>query len=160
MGLLSKVCSWRRRNDKARGVVTATRNVGPRICRFEQIERRELLNGAPVLQLGAVYDDAHSGLDVVPNTFTVTWSGGAAGTELKQLTISTDPNGNPVVQTGDPFFNTSPGAPGVYGSNPLAIASHNGFDVMGQPRQRQHDPDFEFQRFHGRKTARVYRRRR
>ena len=132
MGLLSKVFSWRRRNDKDRGVVTATRNVGPRICRFEQIERRELLNGAPVLQLGAVYDDAHSGLDVIPNTFTVTWSGGAAGTELKQLTISTDLNGNPVAQVGDPFFNTGPGSPGAYGSNPLAIASHNGFDVSGQ----------------------------
>ena len=132
MGLLSKVFTWRRRNDKARGVVTATRNVGPRICRFEQIERRELLNGAPVLQLGAVYDDAHNGLDTIPNTFTVTWSGGAAGTELKQLTISTDPNGNPVAQAEDPFFNTTPIVPGVYGSNPLAIASHNGFDVSGQ----------------------------
>jgi hypothetical protein len=133
VGLLNRVIAWRRRRqEKLRSVVTATQHVGHRICRFEQIEPRQLLNGAPIIQLGAVYDDAHSGQDTVPNTFTVTWSGGAAGTELTQLTISTDPNGNPVVQPGDPFFNTSPGAPGVYGSNPLAIVSNAGFTATGQ----------------------------
>jgi hypothetical protein len=127
------VIAWRRRRqEKLRTVVTGTQHVGPRICRFEQIEPRQLLNGAPVIQLGAVYDDAHSGLDTVPNTFTITWSGGAAGTQLTQLTILTDPNGNPVAQPGDPFFNTAPGAPGVYGSNPLAIVSNNGFTATGQ----------------------------
>ncbi|HUY36422.1 MAG TPA: SdrD B-like domain-containing protein [Pirellulales bacterium] len=133
MGLFSRVFSWRRgRREKHRSIPSSTQHVGGRICRFEPIEPRQLLNGTPVLQLGAVYYDAHSGLGTIPNTFTVTWSGGAPGTELKQLTISTDPNGNPVAQPGDPFFHTSPDPPGVYGSNPLVIASHDGFSVTGQ----------------------------
>jgi len=101
-----------------------------RICRFEQVEERCPL--AADIQLGAVYEDPASGTKAIPNTFTISWSGGAPGTELKQLMISTDPNGNPTVQVGDPFFDTAPGAPGVYSYAPLNIISHDGFTVTGQ----------------------------
>ncbi|HXT61160.1 MAG TPA: SdrD B-like domain-containing protein, partial [Pirellulales bacterium] len=83
------------------------------------------------IHLGVVYDDAASGNDSIPNTFTVTWSGGAAGTELTQLTINLDKNGAGLT-AGDCFFNTAPIAPGVYGYAPLNIVSHNGIQVTGQ----------------------------
>ncbi|HEX7449357.1 MAG TPA: hypothetical protein VF306_17510, partial [Pirellulales bacterium] len=84
------------------------------------------------IHFGAVYFDPASGNDSVPNAFSVTWSGGAAGTELKQLTISTDPNGNPTAQPGDPFFNTTAGLPGVYGASPLDVVSSDGVQVTSQ----------------------------
>src|SRR5690348_6246673 len=83
------------------------------------------------IHLGVVYDDAASGGDVVPNTFTVTWSGGAPGTELKQLTINTDPTGQGL-QLGEVFFNTGPVGLGSFAYSPLNIVSHNGFQVSGQ----------------------------
>jgi serine-aspartate repeat-containing protein C/D/E len=101
-----------------------------RTCRFEQVEERCPL--AADIHLGAVYEDPASGTKAIPNTFTISWSGGAPGTELKQLTISTDPNGNPTVQIGDPFFDTAAGPPGVYSYAPLTIDSHDGFQVTGQ----------------------------
>jgi protocatechuate 3,4-dioxygenase beta subunit len=101
-----------------------------RICRFEQVEERCPL--AADIQLGAVYEDPASGGKTIPNTFTISWSGGAPGTELTQLTISTDPNGKPTVQLGDPFFDTAPGSLSTYNYAPLDIVSHNGFDVTAQ----------------------------
>jgi serine-aspartate repeat-containing protein C/D/E len=136
VGLISKLAPWRKwRRDAA---ASAAGMAGPheakadawRICRFEQVEPRCLL--AADIQLGAVYEDPASGTKAIPNTFTISWSGGAPGTELKQLIISTDPNGNPIVQVGDPFFDTAPGSPGVYSYSPLNIISHNGFQVTGQ----------------------------
>lgn len=82
------------------------------------------------IHLGVVYDDAASGGDVVPNTFTVTWSGGAPGTELKQLTINTDPTGQGL-QVGEVFFNSGPGTLGAYAYSPLNIVKHDGFQVSG-----------------------------
>ncbi len=84
------------------------------------------------IHFGAVYFDPASGNDSVPNAFTVTWSGGAAGTELQQLTITTDPHGNPLAQPGDPFFNTATGSPGVYGASPLDVVSSDGVQVTSQ----------------------------
>ncbi|MGH7140988.1 MAG: hypothetical protein ACREHD_35095, partial [Pirellulales bacterium] len=136
MGLISKLTAWRRwRCDTAADSMSGQ---GPheaktdlwRICRFEQVEERCPL--AADIHLGAVYEDPASGTKAIPNTFTISWSGGAPGTELKQLVISTDPNGNPTVQLGDPFFDTQPGPPGVYSYSPLNIISHNGFQVTGQ----------------------------
>ena len=37
------------------------------------------------IHLGAVYEDPASGTKAIPNTFTISWSGGTPGTELKQL---------------------------------------------------------------------------
>jgi serine-aspartate repeat-containing protein C/D/E len=136
VGLMSIIAPWRkwRRDSVSRmaggqGPHGATTEL-MRICRFERVEPRCLM--AADLQLGVVYHDKASGDDSVANTFTVSWSGGAPGTELKQLTITTDSKGNPTVQIGDPFFDTAPGLPGVYGWAPLSIVSHNGFSVTGQ----------------------------
>ncbi|HVX09745.1 MAG TPA: SdrD B-like domain-containing protein [Pirellulales bacterium] len=136
MGLLSKLAPWRKwRRDPA--AATSCGN-GPheaktdayRICRFEQVEERCPL--AADVHLGVIYEDPASGAKTIPNTFTISWSGGAPGTELKQLVISTDPNGNPMVQLGDPFFDTGPGALSVYDYSPLDIISHDGFQVTAQ----------------------------
>jgi serine-aspartate repeat-containing protein C/D/E len=134
VSLLSKLAPWRRwRRDPASlstGGPHEAKTDAWRICRFEQVEERCPL--AADIQLGCVYEDPASGTKAIPNTFTLTWSGGAPGTELTQLTISTDPNGNPTVQLGDPFFDTAAGPPGVYAYAPLNIVSHNGFQVTGQ----------------------------
>ena len=136
MGLMNLIAPWRKwRVDPA---LQAAPGDGPhaaktdvwRICRFEQVEERCPL--AADIHLGAVYEDPANGTKAIPNTFTITWSGGAPGTELKQLMISTDPNGNPTVQLGDPFFDTGPGADSVYSYSPLNIISHNGFSVSAQ----------------------------
>ncbi|HUY89519.1 MAG TPA: SdrD B-like domain-containing protein [Pirellulales bacterium] len=128
MGLLSKVCQWRRRLLGLAPQHESDTNAW-RICRFEQVEERFLM--AADVHLGVVYDDAASGGDVVPNTFTVTWSGGAPGAELKQLTINTDPTGQGL-QLGEVFFNTAAGGLGAYAYSPLNIVSHDGFQVSGQ----------------------------
>ena len=128
MGLFSKVSQWRRRLLGIAPQFESDTNAW-RICRFEQVEERNLM--AADIHLGVVYDDAASGGDVVPNTFTVTWSGGAPGTELKQLTINTDPTGQGL-QLGEVFFNTGPVGLGSYAYSPLNIVSHNGFQVSGQ----------------------------
>lgn len=110
MGLFSKVSQWRRRLLGIAPQFESDTNAW-RICRFEQVEERNLM--AADIHLGVVYDDAASGGDVVPNTFTVTWSGGAPGTELKQLTINTDPTGQGL-QLGEVFFNSGPVGLGSY----------------------------------------------
>src|SRR5690348_16898119 len=132
---MNKIVPWRKwRRDPAH--IVAVGDPPPeskvdqrRICRFEQVEERQLM--AADIHLGVVYDDAASGGDAVPNTFTVTWSGGAAGTELKQLTINLDKNGDGLTP-GDCFFNTAPLVPGVYGYAPLNIVSSNGIQVSAQ----------------------------
>lgn len=130
MGLLSKVSQWRRR---LLGMAPAPQLESDtnawRICRFEQVEERNLM--AADIHLGVVYDDAASGGDAIPNTFTVTWSGGAANTELTQLTINLDKNGDGLTP-GDCFFNTAPFVPGVYGYSPLHIVSTDGVQVTAQ----------------------------
>ncbi len=134
MGLMKNIAPWRkwRRDAKSTSVQGPheAKTEAWRICRFEQVEERCPL--AADIHLGAVYEDPASGAKTIPNTFTISWSGGAPGTELKQLMISTDLNGDPTVQVGDPFFDTAPGSPGVYGYSPLAIVSHDGFQVTAQ----------------------------
>ena len=62
--------------------------------------------------------------------FEVSFTGGAGGTQLTQLTQSDD---------DDTFFHTAPGGAGVYGSFPLTIVSHDGFQSRrSSVSQRRH----------------------
>jgi protocatechuate 3,4-dioxygenase beta subunit len=92
-----------------------------RLLRVEELERREMM--AADIQLGAVYFDPASGTDSIPNTFTVNWQGGAPGTQLSQLTINLDKNGNGTIDDGECFFNTAAGGLGVYGYTPFTLQS-------------------------------------
>lgn len=55
----------------------------------------------------------------VADLFQVSFAGGAEGTQLTQFKIDTD----------NTFFDTAPGGIGAYGSFPLKIISHDGFEI-------------------------------
>jgi len=101
-----------------------------RQCRFEPLEPRVAL--AADIQLGMVYYEAAAGFDAVPNTFTLTFKGGAPGTQLVELVIDTDKEGDGLT-IGDVLFDTAPTGRGAFAASPLAIVSHDGFSVTAEP---------------------------
>lgn len=101
-----------------------------RLCRFEQMEPRQLLSTTPApLHVGATYFEDSNETDQssvlqgtttqVADLFEVSFAGGAAGTSLTKMTIDLD----------NTFFNTASGGGGAYGYFPLTILSHTGFDI-------------------------------
>jgi len=84
------------------------------------------------IQLGMVYYEAAAGFDAVPNTFTLTFKGGAPGTQLVELVIDTDKEGDGLT-IGDVLFDTAPTGRGAFAASPLAIVSHDGFSVTAEP---------------------------
>lgn len=128
MGLFK---SWRAGNHAASGPKRARR---PRltekhVCRFEQLESRQLLSANPLVNLGVVYYENNVGDDSVPDLFEITFNGGAPGTQLTQLVIDTDKDGLGL-SIGDCFFDIAPGGLGAYGSQPLTILSGSGIDSV------------------------------
>ena len=100
------------------------------LCRFEQMESRHLLSAsiAPIHIATTYYEDSNNydqpsvlqGTNTqVADLFEVSFSGGADGTNLTSMKLD-------LMNT---FFNTENGAPGVYGSFPLTIISHDGFAI-------------------------------
>lgn len=81
------------------------------------------------IQIGAVYYEDASGLDEVGDRFEITFSGGAAGTELKRLVIDTDKLGDGLT-IGDCLFDTQPGGGGVFGAGDLVIVDKTGIDSV------------------------------
>ncbi len=106
------------------------RNFLARLCRFEQMESRQLLSvtAAPI-HLGAVYFEDSSPNDHVGDVFEITFNGGAAGTQLTELRINTDKL-NDGLGMGDTFFDTAPGGLGAFGSSPFAVVSQTGIDSV------------------------------
>ncbi len=98
-----------------------------RVCRFEQMEPRQLLSAAPI-QIGAVYFEDSIGADTAGDVFEVTWSGGAAGTQLASLTIETDKLGDGI-DAVDTFFDTESGGLGVSGWAGLTILDSAGINL-------------------------------
>jgi serine-aspartate repeat-containing protein C/D/E len=102
-----------------------------RVCRFEQMESRQLLSAtvAPIHVASTYFEDSndYDQSSVLKGTQTevadlmqVSFSGGASGTQLTQFRIDTD----------NTFFDTAAGGLGAYGSFPLKIISHDGFEVV------------------------------
>ncbi len=81
------------------------------------------------IHIGAVYIEDGGGLDQQADQIEITYSGGAPDTQLSQLTIRTDKNGDGL-SDGDPFLDTAPGGLGVYGSSDLRILQSDGFTVV------------------------------
>src|SRR5579885_151383 len=100
-----------------------------RRCQIERLESRQMM--AADIHPGAVYFDPASGTDTVPNQFTVTFQGGAAGTQLSQVEINLDKNLNGSIDDGESFFNTTTSPPGVYGSSGFSLVSIDGGASVG-----------------------------
>ena len=81
------------------------------------------------MQIGAVYFEDADGQDLVGDLFEITFSGGAAGTQLSELTINTDKLGDGLT-IGDTFFDTADGGLGAFASSPFAIISQTGIDSV------------------------------
>ncbi|MBL9123634.1 MAG: hypothetical protein JNG90_08375, partial [Planctomycetaceae bacterium] len=99
-----------------------------RACRVEQLEARRLMafDVTPV-QIGMVYREQGSGADEVGDRFEITFNGGAPGTQLTQLTINTDKDGQGL-SIGDVFFDSAAGGAGAFGSAAFKLVSANGID--------------------------------
>ena len=132
MGLLAKLLKRHRRPRHARAgeVSKKTGSGGVRVCRFEEMEARQLLSAAQPIQIGVVYYEDASGEDNAGgDRFEITFQGGAPGTQLTRLTIETDKLGDGLT-IGDCLFDTAPSGLGAYLSDPLAIVGREGIDSV------------------------------
>jgi serine-aspartate repeat-containing protein C/D/E len=103
-----------------------------RLCRFEEMEARQLLSVAPTpLHVAATYfEDSHpidssrplvgASDKMVADIFQISYTGGASDTKLTSLTIQCNAN---------IFFDAEDFADGVEGSIPLTILSQSGFQI-------------------------------
>ncbi|MBQ5790475.1 MAG: hypothetical protein IIW01_09310, partial [Thermoguttaceae bacterium] len=108
-----------RRNRKRSQNADLRRDANRRLCRFEELEKRELLAADPI-SVGVVY--AEQGVEALGDKFYVAWVGGEAGsTTLDSLTINLDKNGNGALDVGENFFDVSPDGSGVYSSVPFTV---------------------------------------
>ncbi len=136
-----------------------------RACRFEQLEIRNPLTASPLpVHLGSVYLEQASGDDSAPNVIKVTFAGGAPGTQLKQLVIDGDKDGNGTYSSGEVFFDTAAGGMGVFKSNPFQVdagkhhrrhSSHQLFRGRRRP-----EADHQLQQLRRRRRVRLHHRRR
>lgn len=92
-----------RRNGKDS---TSLRRKRTRTALIETMEPRCLMAG-DVIQIGAVYVEDDIGSDESPDLFYISFTGGAAGTQLTRLTIDGD-RGAPGLSQGDIIFDTLP----------------------------------------------------
>ncbi len=101
-------------------------DVKRRAPRPQQLERRELLAADPI-HVGVVYletdyleSDNDVGSDSQGDRFILSFTGGAADTELQQLRIRTDKDGDGI-SVGDPIFDTLPGGRGKANAHDFQI---------------------------------------
>ncbi|MCA9139210.1 MAG: carboxypeptidase regulatory-like domain-containing protein, partial [Planctomycetales bacterium] len=110
--------------------IRRSRNVSPeskrRAPRPQQLERRELLAADPI-HVGVVYletdyleSDNDVGSDSRGDRFILSFNGGAPNTELRQLRIRTDKDGDGI-SVGDPIFDTQIGGRGKSGAHDFEI---------------------------------------
>ena len=102
-----------------------------RICRFEQMESRQLLSAtiAPIHVATTYFEDSndYDQSSVLQGTQHARWP---TSSRSASPAAPTEPNSTQL--TIDPTTRSStrqPAAPGVYGYFPLTIVSHDGFEV-------------------------------
>ncbi len=76
-----------------------------------------------------MYFEEATGEDLAGDRFEITFSGGAPGTQLKQLIINTDKGDNGLT-IGDVFFDTAAGGQGAFGHVPVEIVDQTGIDSV------------------------------
>ena len=103
------------RNEKRTG------GVRRRVMTPEKLEARQLLAADPI-HVGVVYletdyleSDQDVGSDSRGDRFILSFTGGAPNTELTELRINTDKDGDGL-SVGDPIYDTAPGNRGTQGS--------------------------------------------
>lgn len=94
-------------------------------AKFEAAERRRMLDGDPI-DVGIVYVEQDLGGDDHGDTFTLTFQGGADGTQLKEVVIDGDQNQNGKVDEGDMIFDISGGGLGADQFHNFQIVSNSG----------------------------------
>jgi len=109
----------------------------PRLRGFELMEPRQLLSAAP-LYVGAVYIEEDTGSDVSPDTFELTFVGGAAGTQLTRVEIDTDQN-VPGLGGGDLIFDTVQGGLGADLAHPFVLVALQTADPQATVRATVED---------------------
>lgn len=137
MPLLTHAKDWlhrvtRRKRRLPRRVVET-----PRLRGFEWMEPRQLLSAAP-LYVGAVYIEEDTGSDVNPDTFELTFAGGAEDTQLTRLEINTDQNA-PGLSSGDLIFDIAPGGLGADLAHPFTLLALQTADPQATVRASVED---------------------
>lgn len=98
------------------------------VCHIEALEPRRLLAFSVLpIHLGMVYGEYATNDDWTGNRFELTWTGGEPATQLTQLVLNTDKDGQGL-SAGDCFFDTAPGGRGVYGSKAFEVIENHGID--------------------------------
>lgn len=137
MGLFSKIFTRRARRRLAAQKRAAAAVKTPRRVLFETMESRRLLSASP-LSLGMVYIEEDIGSDLHGDRFEITFSGGAAGTQLTRLVINGD-QGEPGFSRGDVIFDTAPGNLGA--DNAVGFAVEQLISSNPQARVEAHVQD-------------------
>jgi serine-aspartate repeat-containing protein C/D/E len=125
MGFLSRILPWRNRRAERNG--HSARGVVLRRSCLERLEPRCVLSADPLF-VGAVYIEEDLGSDAQGDTFEITFTGGAPGTELRRVVIDGDQN-TPGFGLGDVFFDTVENS--GYGADhafPFTIVASDGID--------------------------------
>lgn len=130
MGLMKMLGGLKRRFfARQQNLVRREVELGGRKCRFEVMEERRVMNADP-LHVGVVYIEEDSGSDLHGDTFEVTFTGGAPGTELTRLVIDTNKLGIPGYQVGDLIFDTAAGGLGADQAFAFQIVLQNGIQSV------------------------------
>ncbi|MFO0789857.1 MAG: SdrD B-like domain-containing protein [Pirellulales bacterium] len=132
LGTLRHLCFGSNRSAQAERINRnfKQRPRGTRRCQMEELEARRLFatDVAPHVLLGATYFEEATGDDTKPDILQVSFTGGAAGTTLNQITINGDKRKDGL-SDGDVFFDTAAGGLGAFSYDGLKIVSADGFTV-------------------------------
>lgn len=115
------------------------RSPNERLCRFEELEQRLALSVSPFdavvlpnppIEFGSVYyeNDLTVKRETDGDIVQIAWTGGVSGTELRQVVIDLDKNGNGIIDPGEAFFDLDGSTYGVYGSSKFTLISMDGID--------------------------------
>ena len=134
MGLLNKIQRFGGGSKQGRrGVRGGDKPDSWRVCRFELMEPRRLLAVDIVpIHIGAVYYEDATGEDLGGgDRFQITFSGGAPGTQLSELSIETDKELNGLT-IGDCFFDIDSTQQGAFGYIPFSNVASTGVEFYSQ----------------------------
>ena len=131
MGLFKKLTDWgqkgqsKQRNKKRRD---QSRNNANRVCRFETMEQRRMLDADPIIA-GITYLEGDAGEDTSPDHFEVTFQGGSGNTQMTQFVINGDQDASGDLSNGDMFFDVAAGGPGAGGFHKFQFDAANSFGI-------------------------------
>ncbi len=122
---------WKSKRNRDRKPAVKTDALRRRAVGPEQLETRRLFAANPVvadpIHVGVVYietdyleSDADTGGDSRGDRFILSFNGGAADTQLTEIRINTDKDGDGI-SVGDPIFDTASGGRGKGGSHGFEI---------------------------------------